>query len=210
MPFQGNVMRAIDTVIFDIGNVLIPWDPRWLLRKLLPDETALERFMSETGFIQWNAQHDAGQAFAQGIEKQGAAFPHYRHLFQAYFERWEETIAPPIQGCVSLARKLRTAGYRTLALTNFSAETFPRAIRLNPFLSEFEGIVVSGEEEMMKPETAIYTLLCDRYAIQPARAVFIDDSLHNVEGARHIGMHAVHFKTVEQLHEDLHALGITV
>lgn len=210
MPFQGNVMRAIDTVVFDIGNVLIPWDPRWLLRKLLPDETALERFMSETGFIQWNAQHDAGQAFAQGIEKQGAAFPHYRHLFQTYFERWEETIAPPIQGCVSLARKLRTAGYRTLALTNFSAETFPRAIRLNPFLSEFEGIVVSGEEKMMKPETAIYTLLCDRYAIQPARAVFIDDSLHNVEGARHIGMHAVHFKTVEQLHEDLHALGITV
>ena len=210
MPFQGNVMRAIDTVVFDIGNVLIPWDPRWLLRKLLPDETALERFMSETGFIQWNAQHDAGQAFAQGIEKQGASFPHYRHLFQAYFERWEEIIAPPIQGCVSLARKLRTAGYRTLALTNFSAETFPRAIRLNPFLSEFEGIVVSGEEKMMKPEPAIYTLLCDRYAIQPARAVFIDDSLHNVEGARHIGMHAVHFNSVEQLHEDLHALGITV
>ena len=87
-------MRAIDTVVFDIGNVLIPWEPRWLFRKLLPDEAALERFMSEVDFGQWNAQHDAGQTFADGIEKQGAAFPHYRHLFQAYFDRWEETIAP--------------------------------------------------------------------------------------------------------------------
>ena len=203
-------MGAIDTVIFDIGNVLIPWDPRWLFRKLLPDEAALERFMSETDFMQWNAQHDAGQAFEHGIDKQGASFPHYRHLFQAYFERWEETIAPPIQGCVSLARKLRAAGYRTLVLTNFSAETFPRAIRLNPFLTEFEGIVVSGEEKMMKPEPAIYRLLCERYAIQAASAVFIDDSLQNVEGARRIGMHALHFKTVEQLHGDLEALGIKV
>ena len=203
-------MRAIDTVVFDIGNVLIPWEPRWLFRKLLPDEAALERFMSEVDFGQWNAQHDAGQTFADGIKKQGAAFPHYRHLFQAYFERWEETIAPPIQGCVRLAERLRAAGYRTLALTNFSAETFPRAVRINPFLTEFEGIVVSGEEKMMKPEAAIYKLLCQRYAIQATRAVFIDDSLNNVEGARRTGMHALHFTTVEQLLDDLNALGITV
>ena len=201
-------MQSIDTVIFDIGNVLIPWDPRWLLRKLLPDEAAIDRFIEESGFIAWNAQHDAGQSFSLGIAQHGAAFPHYRHLFQAFFDRWEETIAEPIEGTVDLARRLRAAGYRTLALTNFSAETFPRAVRLNPFLREFEGIVVSGEEKLMKPDPAIYQLLCERHGVQPERAVFIDDSLHNVEGARRIGMHALHFRSVDTLHLDLGQLGI--
>ena len=201
-------MQPIDTVVFDVGNVLIPWDPRWLFRKLLPDEAAVERFLREADFGTWNAQHDAGQRFEHGIARQGAAFPHYHHLFQAYFDRWEESIAEPIHGSVDLARKLRVAGYRTLALTNFSAETFPRALRLNPFLEEFEGIVVSGEEKLMKPDAAIYLRLCERFAVQPAHAVFIDDSLHNVEGARRIGMHALHFTSVEQLRGDLDTLGV--
>jgi 2-haloacid dehalogenase len=203
-------MLPIDTVVFDIGNVLIPWEPRWLFRKLLPDEAAVERFLDEVDFNVWNAQHDAGQSFEHGIAQQSVAFPHYQHLFKAYFDRWEESIAEPIHGTVTLARKLREAGYRTLALTNFSTETFPRAVRLNPFLNEFEGILVSGEEKLMKPDPAIYRLLCERYSVEPAKAVFIDDSLHNVEGARRIGMHALHFRSVDQLLEDLDALGVKV
>ena len=201
-------MQTIDTVVFDIGNVLIPWDPRWLFRKLLPDDAAVERFLAEVDFNTWNALHDAGQTFAFGIAQKSGAFPHHAHLFQAYFDRWEESIADPFHGTVALARKLREAGYRTLALTNFSSETFPRAVRLNPFLNEFEGIVVSGDEGVMKPDAAIYRLLCERYGVDPGRAVFIDDSLHNVEWARHIGMHAVHFSSVERLLEDLDALGV--
>lgn len=203
-------MQTINTVVFDIGNVLIPWEPRWLFRKLLPDEAAVELFLSEVEFDQWNAQHDAGQRFAHGIAQHSAAFPQYQHLFKAYFERWEESIGDPIHGSVTLARKLREAGYRTLALTNFSNETFPRAVQLHPFLNEFEGIVVSGDEKLMKPDPAIFRLLCERYAVEPAHAVFIDDSLPNVEGARRIGMHGIHFRSVDQLLEELDALGVRV
>ena len=203
-------MKTVDTVVFDIGNVLIPWEPRWLFRKLLPDEASVERFLAEVDFNNWNAQHDAGQPFAHGIARHSAVFPHYRHLFRAYFERWEESIGEPIAGSVSLVRKLREAGYRTLALTNFSSETFPRAVRRHSFLSEFEGILVSGEEKLMKPDPAIYRLLCDRYGVDPVKAVFVDDSLPNVEGARRIGMHALQFSSVERLLGDLGALGVRI
>jgi len=203
-------MPPIDTVVFDIGNVLIPWNPRWLFRKMLTDEAALDRFLDEVDFNAWNAQHDAGQCFAQGIAEQGARFPQYRHLLQAYFDRWEECIAEPFTESVALTRKLREFGYRTLALTNFSAETFPRAVRLNPFLNEFEGILVSGVEKLMKPDPAFFRLLCERYSVAPSRSVFIDDGLHNVEGARRIGMHALHFTSIDRLLEELDALGVRV
>lgn len=203
-------MSPIDTVVFDIGNVLIPWNPRWLFRKMLPDEAALERFLEEVDFNAWNAQHDAGQRFAHGIAQHGARFPQYRPLLQAYFDRWEESIAEPLADSVALTRKLREAGYRTLALTNFSTETFPRAVRLNPFLNEFEGIMVSGEEKLIKPDPAIYKLLCERFSLMPGKCVFIDDSLPNVEGARRVGMHALHFSSIDQLLEDLEVLGVKV
>ena len=204
----GHATPAIDTVVFDVGNVLIPWNPRWLLGKLLPDEAALTRFLDEVDFGAWNEQHDAGLPFAQGIARLGARFPHYRHLLQAYFDRWEETIADPFPESVALSRALRAAGYRTLALTNFSAETFPRALRRNPFLEEFEGILVSGHEGVIKPDPAIYRLLCARYAVAPDRCVFIDDNPRNVEGARSVGMHALHFASAERLRGDLEALGV--
>lgn len=204
-------MKApIDTVVFDVGNVLIPWDPRWLFRKLLPSEAAVETFLAEVDFAAWNALHDAGQTFERGIAQLSADFPHYRYLLQAYFDRWEETIAEPIHGTVALARRLRETGYRTLALTNFSRETFPRAVCLNPFLKEFEGVLVSGDEMIVKPDPAIYRLLCERYDVVPERAVFIDDSPANVEGARNIGMYALRFTSPEQLGTDLQALGIRV
>ena len=207
---QVDAMAPIDTVVFDIGNVLIPWNPRWLFGKMLTDEAALDHFLHEVDFSAWNAQHDAGQSFARGIVEHGARFPHYRHLLQAYFDRWEECIAEPSEEAVALPRRLRAAGYRTLALTNFSTETFPRAVRLNPFLNEFEGIVVSGEEKLMKPDPAIYRRLCERYSVTPGRCVFIDDSLHNVEGARRIGMHALHFASIDRLLEELDALGVKI
>lgn len=198
----------IDTVVFDIGNVLITWDPRWLFRKLLPDDGAIERFMTETDFVGWNVAHDAGQRFADGIARHGEKFPHHRHLFQAFFDRWEETLGGPIADSVALSRELRGAGYRTLALTNFSAETFPRAVRLHPFLSEFEGVVVSGREGLIKPDPAIYHCLCARYQVEPQRAVFIDDSLPNVHAAQAVGMHAIHFTPQTRLRKELEALGV--
>jgi 2-haloacid dehalogenase len=203
-------MSRINVVVFDIGNVLIPWDPRWLFRKLLADESAVNRFLADVDFFEWNAQHDAGQRFAQGIADKGLLFPHYKTLLQAFFDRWEESLGPPIEGSVSLARQLRASGYRTLALTNFSAETFPRATRLHSFLDEFEGVLVSGHEKLMKPDPAIYRLLCERYQVNPTQAVFIDDTLGNVEGARQIGMQGIHFQSSGQLTLDLRELGLRV
>lgn len=203
-------MASIDTVVFDIGNVLIPWDPRWLFRKILATEAEVEQFLSEVDFFHWNEQHDLGQLFADGIADHSQRFPHYQYLFQAYFDRWEESMGVPIEGTIHLARELRAAGYRTLALTNFSAETFPRATQRYAFLLEFEGVLVSGYEKVMKPDPAIYRLLCERYQVTPQRAVFIDDSLKNVQGARQFGMQSVHFQSVDQLVTDLGQLGVQV
>lgn len=118
-------MSSIDTVVFDIGNVLIPWDPRWLYRKLLPDDEAIERFLREVDFQAWNLRHDAGQPFALGIAEHGDRFPHYRPLLQAYFDRFEESMGSAIAGTLALVRQLRASGYRTLALTNFFRGNLP-------------------------------------------------------------------------------------
>jgi 2-haloacid dehalogenase len=203
-------MSSIQVVVFDIGNVLIRWDPRWLFRKILTSEAAVDRFLADVDFFDWNAQHDAGQLFEKGIADKGALFPHYRPLLQAFHDRWEESLGPPIEGSITLSRQLRASGYRTLALTNFSAETFPRAVRLHEFLTEFEGIVVSGHEKLMKPDPAIYRLLCERHQVVPSQAVFIDDTAKNVDGARQIGMHGIHFQSADQLARALRDLGIRV
>lgn len=203
-------MSSIDTVVFDIGNVLILWDPRWLYRKLLPDDEAIERFLREVDFQAWNLRHDAGQPFALGIAEHGARFPHYRPLLQAYFDRFEESMGSAIAGTLALVRQLRASGYRTLALTNFSAETFRRTLARYPFLNEFEGIVVSGEEHLVKPDPEIYRRLCSRYGVEPARSVFIDDSAPNVAGAQNIGMHALRFSSPEKLRIDLATLGVRI
>lgn len=200
----------ITTVVFDLGNVLIPWDPRWLFRKLLPDEASIERFLSEVDFAAWNVQHDAGLPFATGIAATGARFPHYRHLLQAYFDRWEETVSAPFAESLAVMHDLKAAGLRMLALTNFSAETFPRARRLYSFLDEFEGIVVSGNEGLVKPDLAIYELLCQRHDVTPAHTVFIDDSAPNVATARAMGMQAVHFTGQHMLRNALRMQDIPV
>lgn len=203
-------MSQIDTVIFDIGNVLFPWEPRWLFRQLLPDAAAVERFLSEVDFTAWNAQHDAGLPFAIGIARHGARFPHYRHLFQAYFERWGETVGAPFAESVAVLHELKTHGIRVLALTNFSSEKFPLARERYPFLAEFEGIVVSAEEGLVKPDPALFERLFARYGVTPARAVFIDDSAANIASAARLGLHTVHFTAPERLRGSLRALDLPV
>lgn len=200
----------INTIVFDLGNVLIPWEPRWLFRKLLADEATIDRFLQDVDFNSWNAAHDAGQAFAVGIESHGARFPHYRHLLQAYYDRWEESVAPAFEESVRLLRELKASGLRVLALTNFSSETFPRARRLYDFLGEFEGIVVSGDEGLIKPDPAIYQLLFERHGVKPEEAVFIDDSAANVATARSLGMHAIHFTAPNLLRQHLRELSLPV
>lgn len=203
-------MTLIDAVVFDLGNVLIPFNPRWLFAKLMPDDASIERFFEETGFDAWNIEMDAGRRFADGIAAHSLRFPHYRPLFEAFFERWHETVGEPIAESVELLHALRKQAVRTYALTNFSAETYPLAVARFPFLSDFDGTVVSGREGLVKPDPAIYELLLRRYSITASRAVFIDDRLENVESARRLGFHGIHFVDPALLRPTLRALGLPV
>ena len=201
---------AIDTVVFDLGNVLFSFNPRWLYRKLLPDEAGIDRFFSETGFDAWNARMDAGLSFAEGIAAQSARFPQYRPLFAAFFERWSEAVGSAIPESLELLQTLRKNGIRTYALTNFSSENYPLVARRFPFLNDFDGSIISGHEGVCKPDPAIYALLLERYSITPERAVFIDDKLENIEAARRLGMHGIHFTDPQALPPALRALGLPV
>lgn len=201
---------VIDTVIFDLGNVLISFNPRWLFRTMLPDEASIDAFFTETGFEAWNLQMDAGLPFTEGIASHSRKYPQYRPLFEAFFTRWSETVGEPIAESVDIFRTLRQRGIRTYALTNFSAETWPLAVARFPFLNDFDGTVVSGIEGVVKPDPAIYRLLIQRYAITPSRAVFIDDRLENVEAAQGLGLYGIHFAEPVAVRLALRALGLPV
>lgn len=202
-------MPPIDTVIFDLGEVLIPWNPRRLYRKLFADEAAMERFLSEVCTPQWNLQQDGGRSLAEGTAERIAAFPSFEDLIRAYYERWDEMLGTPDEESLRLLSELKTGGYRVLALSNWSAETFAQTRPRYPFLEEFEGIVISGVEKLVKPDPAIFRLLCARYAVAPERAVFLDDNSENLQGALAIGMRALHFRSPSQVRAALAAMGVS-
>lgn len=196
--------QPIDTVIFDLGNVLIKWDPRNLYRKVFVDPGAMEYFLSEICTPEWNLQQDAGRTWAEAIEERIEKFPAYESEIRAFFDRWEEMLGGAIEESVYLLKSLHQSGdYKLLALTNWSAETWPIAWEQFEFLQLFEGIVVSGQEKLAKPDEAIYQLICDRYHVEPSRALFIDDSSANVIGAQKFGLNAIQFESANQFKHDL-------
>lgn len=202
---------TIDTVVFDLGNVLIRWNPRNLYRKIFGDDVqAMETFLSEVCPPEWNERQDAGRSWQEGIDEAIARHPSQAALIRAYRERWEETLGGVIEETVLILNELHARGVRLLALTNWSAETFPIALERFPFLHTFEGILVSGKEGIIKPAPAIFQLLKTRYQFEGSRAVFIDDHAPNVEGARREGFNALQFTSAAQLRKDLAALGLPV
>ncbi len=207
---RGFRVARIDTVVFDLGDVLIPWNPRRLYRKLFPDEASMEKFLAEVCTMEWNNEQDRGRTIEEGTSLLIAAHPQCEGLIRAFYERWTEMLDVVVEGSVRLLRDLKQKGYHVFALTNWSAETFEEARHLYPVLDEFEGILVSGQESIVKPDAAIYRLLCQRYSIVPECAVFIDDNPVNVDGARAIGMKAIRFRNPDQARQELKALGIEV
>ncbi|WP_243039898.1 HAD family hydrolase [Dyella sedimenti] len=199
---------AITTVVFDLGNVLIGWDPRRLYRQLIDDEARMEWFLREVCNNAWNEQQDAGRSWAEATEVLRRQFPEHAPLIDAYHLRWEETLVGPIEGSVALLAALKARGVRLLALTNWSRETFPVALRRYDFLGWFEGIVVSGEERLVKPDPRIYQRLLERYAVDPRTALYIDDAERNVAAARALGMHGWWFQGADGLHGELARLGL--
>lgn len=201
---------APSTVVFDIGGVLIDWDPRYLYRKLLPDEPAVERFLAEVCTIEWNAEQDLGRPWAEAVAQLCERFPDQAALITAYRDRWGEMIAGAIDGTVAVLRELREAGVPLYALTNFSAETFAQARARFEFLDWFQGIVVSGEERLVKPDPRIYRRLLDRYRLPVESTVYLDDVPANVEAARALGMSGLRFTDPDRLRADLAGFGLPI
>lgn len=202
-------MKA-DTLVFDVGNVLIEWNARGLFRKLLPDEAAIDRFFEEVDFSGWNLEQDRGRSFADGVAHIEARHPHHAKLARAYDTRWQEAVPGVIEGAIALLEKLREQGVPLYAITNFSAEKWAGSVVRFPFLGQFRDVVVSAHEKLVKPDPAIYQVLLARNGLLAGQCVFIDDSEANVAGARAVGMQALHFTGAEALAGDLRALGFEV
>ena len=200
---------ARDTVAFDLGGVLIAWDPRHLYRKLFAgDETAMEHFLATVCTHEWNRCQDAGRNFAEGARLLKAEHPEKAELIDAYFSRFDEMMPGPIADSVEILAELRDRGTPLYGLTNFSAETYPPAFERFEFLRWFDGILVSGEVGLIKPDPRIFELLIERFAIDPRRAVYIDDVETNVIAARPLGIHGIHFTTPAALRAELAELGL--
>ncbi len=195
-------------VVFDLGGVLIDWNPRHLYRKLLPDDASIEDFLAEVCTSEWNYQQDAGRTVAEAVGELSGRHPDKAGLIAAYYERWEEMLGGAIDPSVALLEELDAAGVPLYALTNWSRETFPIARRRFPFLARFRGVVVSGEERAAKPDPRIYRILLERYGLQPAACLFVDDVAKNVEGARAAGMEGLLFTSAAELRRELGARSI--
>ncbi len=197
-------MNQIDTVIFDLGGVLIDWNPRYLYRKIFKTEEEVTWFLENICTPEWNDQQDAGRSFEAATEELVGQFPEHEVAIRAWYGRWHETISGPIHGTVEILDQIRESKkYRLYALTNWSAQTFPWALDNFKFLHWFEGIVVSGVEKTRKPFPEFYQILFDRYQINPTKAVFIDDNHKNVMGANAVGLPTIHFQSPERLKVDL-------
>jgi 2-haloacid dehalogenase len=191
-------------VIWDLGNVLIRWDPRHLYRHHFgADTAAMEWFLSNVCTPSWNEQLDAGLPFAKAVSDLGAIFPQFQPMIALYASHWREMLGDQIEANVSLLRQLKARGVSQYALTNWSAETFPIAQARFDFLSLFDGIVVSGIERLVKPDPAIYQVLLERYNLAPEHTYFIDDVLKNVLAARALQIKAVHFTPTTNLTIDM-------
>lgn len=201
--------QKIETIIFDLGGVLIDWNPRYLYRKILKDEDQVTWFLENVCTGEWNDQQDGGRSFEEATKTLIAQHPEWEEAITAWYGRWQETISGPIQETVEILQRIKESnGYRLYALTNWSAETFPWALENFKFLHWFEGIVVSGVEKTRKPFPEFYQILFDRYKIDPSSSIFIDDNVKNIEGARQVKLNAIHFKTPKELDAELTKLGI--
>lgn len=197
-------MKPITTVIFDLGGVLINWEPRYVYRNVFDSQEKLDWFFENVCTLDWNEQQDAGYPIAKAVEEKVAEFPEWEKEIRIYYDRWTEMLRGPIDGTVEIFRQLKTnTDLKFYALTNWSAELFPIALEQYDFLHWFDGRVVSGEEMTRKPFADIYLKLLNRYNVDAAEAIFIDDNFRNIEAAQQLGISSIHFQSPEQLMKEL-------
>lgn len=206
----NTMSKFIDTVIFDLGGVLIDWNPRYVYRKIFRTEEEMEWFLENVTTPEWNENQDAGYPLHKATEELIAKHPEWEPQIKAYYGRWLEMLGDSIHETVEILQGLKKTGkYKLYALTNWSAETFPHALERFEFFKLFDGVLVSGEEKMRKPSPEFYQRLLNKFSIEPSRALFIDDSLRNVKAAEGVGIKSITFQSPDNLRMDLRALNIT-
>lgn len=205
---MGN--SKIDTVIFDLGGVLVDWNPEYLYAKIFKDDKEkMDWFLSTVCTPDWNMEQDAGRSFEDATKLLVKEYPEYKKEISAFYERWEEMIKSEIHDTVLILNYLKELNeVKLYALTNWSIQTFPIAQQRFDFLKQFEGIVVSGEEKTRKPYSKIYEITLERYDLAPETCLFIDDSIDNVNAAKSLNINALHYKNPSQLRSDLNQLGL--
>jgi 2-haloacid dehalogenase len=196
-------MSSNKAVVFDLGNVLIDWNPRYLYSKIFPTETEVEWFLENICDDEWNAKHDAGQPFSTGIAELSNLHPQFSAQISNWYGRWEEMLGGPLDDTVEILAELKKKQVPLFILSNWSAETYPIAEAIYDFLHWFDGKIISGEIGKIKPDPDIYKLLIETYDLTPDNTVFIDDKLANVKAAEDSGIHGIHFHNAALLRNDL-------
>lgn len=200
--------QKVSAVVFDLGNVLIPWDPSQLYRKIFADPKKVDWFLREVCSDAWNLEIDRGRPFAEAIAEAISRHPEEREAIAAWQSRWAEMLGDADPDAVALVQELKLAGTPLYVLSNWSDETFPLAEARYPFLAWFDGLVISGREKVVKPEPEIYRRLIQRCACPAPEIVFIDDREHNVAAARDMGITALLYRGPDRLRSDLRAIGL--
>jgi len=200
---------SIQAIVFDFGGVLLDWNPRNLYRRYFPgNPQGMEQFLTEVGFMEWNALQDKGRPFAEGVAALSARYPQYGHLIQAYHEHWAETVTGEVPGMIELLALLKRKGYPLYGLSNWSTETFPLMRSRYTFFDLFDDMVISGYVNLIKPEPAIFHLLLQKISKPARECLLIDDAEKNVAAAKQLGMEAILFQSAAQLRTELESLGI--
>ena len=202
-------MKKFATVVFDLGGVLVDWNPDYVYRTIIQNEDERKWFFDNICTSDWNEEQDGGRSLQEATEELITKFPDHESNIRAFYDRWEEMLGGPISGTVDVLKELKEEDkVKLYALTNWSAETFPVALERYEFLHWFNGRLVSGEEKMRKPFPEIYQLLIKRFAFDPSTAIYIDDNLRNLPPASETGMHTIHFQSPDQLRQELAVLGV--
>jgi len=200
--------RPVEAVVFDIGGVLLDWNPRHLYRRLFTDEAEMERFLGEVCSPAWHAPHDRGVPTAASCAELASRYPEFAEQIEAWSSRSEEMIGGVFTGTVEVLRAVRETGVPCYAVTNMEAETYPLRLQRFPFLSCFDGTIVSGREGVAKPEPAIFMRLLDRFGLTPGTTLMIDDMQENLDAAAVLGIQTLLFRSSRWLRTDLEAAGV--
>ena len=197
----------IENIIFDFGGVLVDWNPRHLYKNHFKNENEMEHFLKNICTDEWKMEQDKGRSLNEGTVLLQNKFPEFHSMIQLFYDNWETMLKSDIPETVSLLYKLK-AKYKIYGLTNWSAETISFAFDRFSFFKEFDGIVVSGQEKMIKPSKQIYQLLLDRYNLKAENTIFIDDNINNIKAAEEVGLYGIHFESPTQLEKKLSSINV--